>query len=96
MKNRLTFAPLAEADLDQILEFIARDKPLAAVTFVEKLREKCFLLAANPELGELRPDLAVNLRAFSVGNYVIFYRSMQNEVEIIRVVSGFQNLEILF
>lgn len=96
MKNRLTFAPRAESDLDKILEFIARDKPRAAIVFVEMLREKCFLLAANPELGELRPDLAKHLRAFSVGNYVIFYRATQNGVEIVRVVSGFQNLEMLF
>jgi toxin ParE1/3/4 len=96
MKNQLTFAPSAEADLDAILEFIAHDKPLAAISFVEKLREKCLLLATNPELGELRLDLADNLRAFSVGNYVIFYRTLQNGAEIIRVVSGFQNLEMLF
>jgi toxin ParE1/3/4 len=60
------------------------------------MREKCFVLAANPDLGELRPDLAKNLRCFSFGNYVIFYRPMQNGVEIIRVASGFQNIEILF
>jgi toxin ParE1/3/4 len=96
MKNRLTYAPCAETDLDGILEFIAHDKPLAAMSFVEKLREKRYLLAANPELGELRQDLAENLRAFSIGNYVIFYRPIQNGVEIVRMVSGFQNLEMLF
>ena len=65
MKNQLIFSPRAEADLEEILEFIAKDKPAAAVSFVEKLREKCFVLAANPEIGELRPDLAENLRCFS-------------------------------
>ncbi|MGA2061894.1 MAG: type II toxin-antitoxin system RelE/ParE family toxin [Thermoguttaceae bacterium] len=96
MKKQLFFSPHAEADLDAILEFIAKDKPVAAASFVEKLREKCFMLAANPELGELRPDLAENLRCFSFRNYVIFYRSVQNGVEIIRVASGFQNIEMLF
>jgi toxin ParE1/3/4 len=96
MKNQLIFSPYAEADLDAILKFIAKDKPNAAISFVEKLREKCFVLTANPELGELRPDLAENLRCFSFRNYVIFYRPMQNGVEIIRVASGFQNIEMLF
>jgi toxin ParE1/3/4 len=96
MKKQLTFAPRAEAGLDAILEFIARDKPHAAPTFVKKLRDKCFFLAANPELGQLRPDLAENLRCSSVGNYVIFYRCIRDQVGIIRVVSGFQNLELLF
>ncbi len=96
MKKKLTFSPRAEADLNEILEFIAKDKPIAAVSFVEKLREKCFLLASNPDLGELRTDLAENLRCFSFRNYVIFYRPTQNGVEIIRVASGFQNIELLF
>ena len=65
MKKQLIFSPHAEADLNAILEYIAKDKPIAAVSFVEKLREKCFVLAANPELGELRPDLAEKLRCFS-------------------------------
>jgi len=96
MKSQLIFSPHAEADLEAILEYIAKDKPIAAISFVEKLREKCFVLAANPELGELRPDLAENLRCFSFRNYVNFHRTMQNGVEIIRVASGFQNLEMLF
>ena len=96
MKKQLTFSPRAEADLAEILEFIAKDKPVAAVSFVQTLREKCFVLAANPELGELRADLAENLRCFSFRNYVIFYRPMQSGVEIIRVASGFRNIEILF
>jgi toxin ParE1/3/4 len=96
MKKKLIFSPRAEADLIDILEFIAKDKPFAAVAFVEKLQEKCFLLASNPDLGELRSDLAENLRCFSFKNYVIFYRSTQNDVEIIRVASGFQNIELLF
>ena len=54
MKNQLLFSPLKEGDLDEILEYIAKDKPVAAFSFVEKLREKCFVLAANPEIGELR------------------------------------------
>jgi toxin ParE1/3/4 len=96
MKNLPNFSRLALADLHEILEYIARGKPLAGVAFVQKLRDKCSLLAENPELGEFRSELAENLRAFSVGNYVIFYRIVPNGVEIVRVVSGYRDLERLF
>ena len=96
MKTLPNFSSRSLTDLNEILEYIARDKPLAGVAFVQKLRDKCALLAENPELGELRADLAENLRAFSVGNYVIFYRIAPKGVEIVRVVSGHRNLEQMF
>ena len=96
MMHLPNFSQKALADLDEILEYIAHDKPLAAVAFVQKLRDKCMLLAENPELGEIRAELGKNLRAFSVGNYVIFYRTIPKGVEIVRVVSGHRNLERLF
>ena len=57
---KLVFSPLAESDLNEILEFIARDKPDAAIRWVRKIRETCEFLAANPDVGERRPvDLVV-------------------------------------
>jgi toxin ParE1/3/4 len=91
-----TFSRRALNDLDEILDYIACDKPLAAIAFVQKIREKCILLAENPELGELRADLSKNLRAFSVGNYVIFYRNAAKKVTIVRVLSGHRNMGQLF
>lgn len=65
---------------------------LAAVRFVEKLRETCRLLAENPELGERREDFGHGLRCFSVGNYAIVYRFGAECVEIAKVVSGYRDL----
>jgi plasmid stabilization system protein ParE len=49
--NDPLFSPLAVADLGDILEYIARDKPLAAVAFIEQLKNKCRTLARFPLLG---------------------------------------------
>jgi plasmid stabilization system protein ParE len=38
--NRPEFSPRAVVDLDDILAFIARDKPQAAVKFVARLKER--------------------------------------------------------
>lgn len=95
--SRVVFAPLAEADLDAILEYIAQDKPQAAARFVAKLRETCYLLAEQPEMGQRRPEFRTGqYRVFSVGNYVIFYRPTDAGIEVARVVSGYRNLDALF
>ena len=48
----------------------------------------CYRLAASPQIGTLRGDLAPNLRCFSVGMYVIYFRPIEGEIEIVRVLYG--------
>jgi toxin ParE1/3/4 len=86
--NELFFSPQAVADLDSILDYIARDKPGAATAFVRQLREKCRTLAQFPLLGESRDELVPTLRAFAVGSYVIYYRPLPDGVRIERVLHG--------
>ena len=80
---------LAEEDLNDILIYIARDKPNAAIRWVSKIHEKCAFLAQHPTLGERRPEFSTGeFRSSLVGNYVIFYRPIEGGVEIARVVRG--------
>lgn len=53
--SQVVFSPLAETDLFEILDYISHDKPRAAVEFVADLRKTCYMLGANPELGQRRP-----------------------------------------
>jgi len=85
---RLRFSRDARADLQEISHFIARDKPIAARKWVEKIKAKCRLLADYPRLGETRDDLGEGVRCTFVGNYVIFYRAVGGLVEISRVIRG--------
>lgn len=80
------FSPAARQDLFDVLEHIARDKPGAAVSFVERLQKECWFLAQNPGVGTLRKDLQLALRSWTVEKYVIYFRPSRNGVEIIRVV----------
>jgi toxin ParE1/3/4 len=94
--SKLVFAPLAEQDLDDILAYIARDKPGAAVSWVGKIREKCEFLAANPDIGERRPEFRTGeFRSSLVGSYVIFYRAIADGIEIARVVRGERDIRKL-
>ena len=64
------FSPLAVEDLRGILQYISRDNPERAATFLEALKEKCRTLARFPLLGASRDNLVPGLRVFSVGSYV--------------------------
>jgi len=61
--------PLAEADLDEIWDYIAEDSPERASNFLRKLYAKMQTLAANPNIGRKRDELLPGLRSFPYGNY---------------------------
>ena len=46
--SRLVFTPIAEADFNEILDYIAKHRPPTALAFVGRIREKCELLASQP------------------------------------------------
>lgn len=90
------FSPMAVEDLEAILQYIARDRPAAAVSFVETLKDKCNTLARFPLLGASRDHLAEGLRVFPVGSYVIYYRPERDTVRIERVLHGARDADALF
>lgn len=93
---KVIYAPVADEDLYSIAEFISRDNPGAAIKWIKKLQETCELLAENPELGEKPIEFGVpDCRLFSVGNYVIFYRSISEGIEVARIVHGKRDLKNL-
>ncbi len=52
--------------------------------------------AAGPELKEECRTLAGDLRSFPVKSYLIFYRKLENDIEIVRVLSDYRNIDSLF
>lgn len=54
------------------------------------------MLARNPKAGRERPDLAPRLRSFPVARYVLFYRPIDDGVEIVRVLHGSRDIDSIF
>lgn len=85
----IVWRPAAEADLDDIVDYIARDNPIRATQFGQALRDKVLPLAQHPELGRTgRPGLPLFLRELVVHrHYIVFYRVLDESrtVEILRV-----------
>jgi toxin ParE1/3/4 len=93
---RVLRSSLAEHDLVDIWIFIAKDSPDAADRFLDHLAQKCELLAESPEIGRRREELAPRLRSFPVGRYVIFYRTAEQGIEVVRVLSAYRDVDTLF
>ena len=72
----------------EIWLYIARDNLARADSFVDDLSERFEALADFPELGSRRDDVSPGIRAFVVGDYIIFYRVSQSGIEIARVYHG--------
>jgi toxin ParE1/3/4 len=87
---------LADIDLDEIRDYIARDNPTAANSKLDKLFDALELLANNSELGERRHDLGENLRAFVVRPYIVFYHPAADGIHVARVIHGARDFPKLF
>ena len=74
---------------------MARDKPIAAANWVEKIEEKCKLIAATPEFGERRSEYGMDIRSSAIGRYVIFFRPIENGIEVARVIAGDRDIRSL-
>ena len=89
----LVISDQAQEDLLDIWLYIANDSPLAADRFLDFLYEKCRTLCASPQLGRLRNELLPELRSLPVKRYTIFYRVGRETIEIVRVLSGYRDVE---
>ncbi|MHC5763940.1 type II toxin-antitoxin system RelE/ParE family toxin [Nostoc sp.] len=88
--------PLAQADLLDIWNFIASDSFDKADQLLKKIDSQLKMLASNPGMGKKRDSLTPNLRSFPVGNYLIFYRPINQGIEVIRVIHGARDIQSLF
>jgi len=95
MKNYI-ISPLASRDLDEIFDYFADLSVDAGEQFIDDFNKKCHNLVSFPNIGRPYPELKSSLRGIPLSGYIIFYRVTVNSVEIVRVVSGYRDLESLF
>jgi toxin ParE1/3/4 len=96
--RRLLLSPRAAADLEEIADYIARDNPIRAASFVTELEAKCRAAAETPELYPARSDLASGLRMAVHRRYLVFFRDLpeENAVRVERVLHSARDLPQLF
>lgn len=86
----------ANTDLLEIWTYIAENAFEAADRVLDALNQRCQAVAEMPGMGRLRDDLALSLRSIPEGNYVIYYRPIENGIQVIRVLHGARDTRDLF
>ncbi len=86
----------AQQDLEGILDYLDSQSNDVADRFATKFDQTCELHAHHPQIGARSEEYAPNLRHFTVWNYAIFYRPIEDGIEIIRIIHGARDIPRLF
>jgi toxin ParE1/3/4 len=87
---------LACRDLDKIADYFATNSLEAGERFFQEFNRKCRQLTAFPNSGRTYLSIRPNLRGLPFEGYIIFYRVLNDGIEILRVVSGRRDFPSLF
>jgi toxin ParE1/3/4 len=90
--KRVVISAQAEADLDEIDNYITARNPTRAESFIEELYRKALNIGAAPLVYPKRPDLGPDLRAALHKPYLIVFHVKKNAVEVVRIVHGARDL----
>ncbi|MFA6567473.1 MAG: type II toxin-antitoxin system RelE/ParE family toxin [Victivallales bacterium] len=97
MKNlKLIISRQAIEDLIDIWSYMALDNYDAANAFTDKLYASCKSLSKMPEMGRSRDELLPGLRSLTCKGHIIFYRTGNQKLEIIRVLNGCMDVDSIF
>jgi addiction module RelE/StbE family toxin len=90
---KVEFSPVAEADLDEIAHYIARDNLRAAERWVDKLVEAARNIANAPLAGRMVPELEdPQIREVLVRKYRIVYRVDPKRITVLTIFEGHRKL----
>lgn len=94
--SRYVINILASRDLNDIAEYFANNNVAAGEEFFREFNRRCQQLVNFPNLGKSYAEIRPDLRALSFKGYIIFYRVLDDGVEILRVLSGRRNFPSFF
>ena len=92
---RIDKTPEAHGDARSIWRYIARDNVDVATDTLRRIEDRLNSLAAMPVSAEAVPAIAANVRRSSVGNYVIYYRPIEDGIQVLRILHGARQPEDL-
>ncbi len=97
MTSQFRLTEPAIQDIEQIADYIARAFGLTqADRFLSRLDAKFAKIAQFPHLGRQRNEILPGLRSFPIEQYLILYVPVNQNVDILRVISGYRDLSALF
>jgi len=87
----------AEQDLTEIWIYTAEEWSLAqADLYIDELVAGIEKLGTHPELGYSRDDIRSGYRSLNVSQHIVFYKIMDEEIQIMRVLHKSVDIERTF
>ena len=87
--KRYKVSPLALKDLDAIWDHVAGLAGIeVAEKFILEIQRHFVALAQAPGIGVSASQIRKGVRKFSVGNFLIYYRSIQGGIAVVRILHG--------
>lgn len=97
MTSQFRLTEPAIQDIEKIADYLAQQSGLdRADQFLTELNNKFSKILQFPNLGRPRNEILPDLRSLSIDNYLILYMPIDQDIEILRVVSGYRDLSALF
>jgi len=97
--RRLVLLEAVRGDLLHILGHVseASGSVARAMDFIGRLRGRCRDLADLPgTLGRPRAELRPDLRSIAFRGYVIFFRYVEDRVEVVNILEGHRDIDAHF
>lgn len=92
---RIHWSPLALAKVNEIIDYIARDRPMAAERWAVGVFDLVERLARSPKRGRVVPEAGrEEIRELLYGQYRIIYRVEEGSVSILTVRHGRRLLDL--
>lgn len=89
--------PRASRDIEAIADYLATQGDLThAEQFLKGIDSTLQRIAQFPQIGRKRDELYPGSRSLSYKQFLIFYRLLNDDIEVLRVMSGYQDLTALF
>ncbi len=98
-KHLINITEAAEQDLAEIVEYISKDNPAAALKLAENFEQSILQLEDFPPIGVTPKNRRLTRKGYRilvVDSYLVFYVLVDNEtVEIRRIISGKRDYKFL-
>jgi toxin ParE1/3/4 len=96
MNRRYVINILATQDLKEIANYFTTNSIEAGEQFFRKFDRRCEQLINFPNIGRSYAEIYPDLRGLPLDGYIIFYRVLDDGIEILRVVNARRDLPSIF
>jgi toxin ParE1/3/4 len=94
--SQYIISPEAMRDLEEIVDYYAMYNVDAGDRLLNEFNKKCRYLMQFPLMGRSYRQIRPYLQALPIQNYIIFYRVMNDGIQILRIIKRDRDFEAIF